>query len=246
MNENDNLNKLENETQQEYETYYEEEETKRRFPPFFLLVLITTTGVLIALGLSFSAIEFLESNETINTIISNIKGNDNKDKYIITYVENTGSYESGINLVNQFPTPDSKGKLFEGENYVYTFSLIVGKKTKNAYYELTAVPDFRNTLNPNYVKLYLEKNDEGVNMSYRKNNKVKVFTEYEKSKYEGTEGRVIYQGHITDEDIKKGKIDFVLRMWIDEDVKWSDEYNNRTFAVRVNTYAAFLKGDNHD
>ena len=71
----------------EYETYYEEEETKRRFPPFFLLILLTTVGVVFALGLSFSAISLLESNETINTIISNIKGNDNKDKYIITYVE---------------------------------------------------------------------------------------------------------------------------------------------------------------
>ena len=234
------------EKEEEIETYYEEEETKRRFPPFFPLILITTFGVLIALGLSFSAIEYLESNETINTIISNIKGNDNKDKYIITYVENTGDYEHGINLVNQFPTPDSKGKLFEGRNYVYNFSLIVGRKTKDAYYEITAVSNPGNTLNPNYVKLYLEKNGEGVNLSYRKDNKVKVYTEYSASKYPETEGKVIYQGHITDDDIKRGKIDFVLRMWVSEDAVVDNNYNNKRFAVKVNTYAAFLKGDKHE
>lgn len=250
MNEKGNLNnELENENLKEafeVENYYDEEETKRRFPPFFLLIMFTTIGVVGALSLSFSAIRYIESNETINTIISNITGNDNKDKYIITYVENVGDYENGINLVNQFPTPDAKGKMFEGRNYVYNFSLIVGKKTKDAYYELTAVPDTFNTLNPSYVKIYLEKNGSGVNFSYRNNNKVKVYTDYSESTYEGTVGKVIYKGFVTDEDIKRGKIDFKMRMWVSEDVTWSENYNNKRFAVRVNTYAAFLKGDLDD
>jgi len=246
MNEKGNLNnELDEDLSEAFEvgTYYDEEETKRRFPPFFLLVLFTTVGVVTALGLSFSAIKYIESNETINTIISNITGNDNKEKYIITYVENTGNYENGINLVNQFPTPDGVGKLFQGENYVYNFSLIVGRMTKDAYYELTVVPDNRNTLDPSYIKIYLEKNGEGVNFSYKNNNKIKVYTDYLESTYPGTVGKVIYKGFVTDEDIKKGKIDFTMRMWVSEDVTWSDSYNNRTFAVRVNTYAAFLKGD---
>lgn len=220
---------------------YEEEETKRRYPPFILLILLTTVGVVGALGLSFSAVKYLESNETINTIISNIKGDDNKDKYIITYVENSGEYESGINLVNQFPIPDNKGKLFTGNNYVYVFSLIVGRKTEGAYYELTALPNTNNTLKEEYVKLYLEKNDKPVTNSLRENGKVKVFTEYTKSEYEGTEGKVIYKGTITKEDIKKGRIDFVMRMWISEDAKVDEDFNNKKFAVKVNTYAAFLE-----
>lgn len=249
MEDNNKVNDLELEKSDKelvkYETYHDEDETKRRFPPFFLLILLTTTGVVFALGLSFSAISLLESNETINTIISNITGNDNKDKYIITYVENTGESEKGIYLVNQFPTPDSKGKRFTGKNYVYEFSLIIGKKTKDAYYELTAVPNVNNTLNPNYVKLYLEKNGSGVDLSYRPDNSIKKFTEYNFSKYEGTEGRVIYQGVVTDEDIKKGKIDFVMRMWVSDDVVVDSEYINKRFGATVNTYAAFLKGDSY-
>ena len=243
----DDKEKIENnEVESEKETidtYYEEEETNRKYPSFILLILFTTFGVLLALGLSFSAISYMQSNETINTIISIIKGeDDDKDKYIITYVENTGNYENGINLVNQFPTPDATGKLFSGENYVYNFSLIIGEKTLGAYYEITAVPDASNTLNPEFVKIYLEKNGEEVDFSYRDDKKVKVFTDYTNSEYEGTDGKVIYKAYIDEEDIKNGKIDFVMRMWVSEDAIVDTDYNNKTFAVKVNTYAAFIDG----
>ncbi len=220
-------------------TQYYVEENERKYPSFIVLLLLTTFAVIAALGLSFSTITLLEGNQTINTLISRIKGeNDDKERYIVTYVENTGPYkDKGIYLINQFPTSDSKGKLFEGENYVFHFSLLLGSKTKDVYYELTAVPNNDNTLNPKYVKLYLEKNGEGVNFSYNPNNKVKVFTDYKDSDYEETEGKVIYQDYITEADVKNKKIDFVMRMWISEDAKVDEDFMNKTFGVKVNTYA---------
>ena len=220
-------------------TEYYVEENERKYPSFIVLLLLTTFAVIAALGLSFSTITLWEGNQTINTLISRIKGeNDDKERYIVTYVENTGPYkDKGIYLINQFPTSDSKGKLFEGENYVFHFSLLLGSKTKNVYYELTAVPNSDNTLNPKYVKLYLEKNGEGVNFSYNPNNKVKVFTDYKDSDYEETEGKVIYQDFITEADVKNKKIDFVMRMWISEDAKVDEDFMNKTFGVKVNTYA---------
>ena len=220
-------------------TEYYVEENERKYPSFIVLLLLTTFAVVAALGLSFSTITLLEGNQTINTLISRIKGeNDDKERYIVTYVENTGPYkDKGIYLINQFPTSDSKGKLFEGENYVFHFSLLLGSKTKDVYYELTAVPNSDNTLNPKYVKLYLEKNGEGVNFSYNPNNKVKVFTDYKDSDYEETEGKVIYQDFITEADVKNKKIDFVMRMWISEDAKVDEDFMNKTFGVKVNTYA---------
>ena len=220
-------------------TEYYVEENERKYPSFIVLLLLTTFAVIAALGLSFSTITLLEGNQTINTLISRIKGeNDDKERYIVTYVENTGPYkDKGIYLINQFPTSDSKGKLFEGENYVFHFSLLLGSKTKDVYYELTAVPNNDNTLNPKYVKLYLEKNGEGVNFSYNPNNKVKVFTDYKDSDYEETEGKVIYQDFITEADVKNKKIDFVMRMWISEDAKVDEDFMNKTFGVKVNTYA---------
>lgn len=220
-------------------TQYYVEENERKYPSFIVLLLLTTFAVIAALGLSFSTITLLEGNQTINTLISRIKGeNDDKERYIVTYVENTGPYkDKGIYLINQFPTSDSKGKLFEGENYVFHFSLLLGSKTKDVYYELTAVPNSDNTLNPKYVKLYLEKNGEGVNFSYNPNNKVKVFTDYKDSDYEKTEGKVIYQDFITEADVKNKKIDFVMRMWISEDAKVDEDFMNKTFGVKVNTYA---------
>ena len=220
-------------------TQYYVEENERKYPSFIVLIFLTTFAVIAALGLSFSTITLLEGNQTINTLISRIKGeNDDKERYIVTYVENTGPYkDKGIYLINQFPTSDSKGKLFEGENYVFHFSLLLGSKTKDVYYELTAVPNSDNTLNPKYVKLYLEKNGEGVNFSYNPNNKVKVFTDYKDSDYEETEGKVIYQDFITEADVKNKKIDFVMRMWISEDAKVDEDFMNKTFGVKVNTYA---------
>ena len=220
-------------------TEYYVEENERKYPSFIVLLLLTTFAVIAALGLSFSTITLLEGNQTINTLISRIKGeNDDKERYIVTYVENTGPYkDNGIYLINQFPTSDSKGKLFEGENYVFHFSLLLGSKTKDVYYELTAVPNSDNTLNPKYVKLYLEKNGEGVNFSYNPNNKVKVFTDYKDSDYEETEGKVIYQDYITEADVKNKKIDFVMRMWISEDAKVDEDFMNKTFGVKINTYA---------
>ena len=487
-----NLNK-----DKKYETYYEEEETKRRFPPFILLILFTTFGVMLALGLSLAAVKYIGSNETINTLISKITGKDNKDQFIITYVENikdgsinnpkegelhiidakfykatnggsgvvtffgglmfttkttfpsksstvtyevtiknessvtkifeellynksgelkytltginkgdklkpgesrvvyvtiesTGSddypktiessaevsfsaedkslhiidakvketkgdatgevvnysglmittkttfpnqtssvtyeitikndtsgyetfyqlvynkdgdvkytltgidegytfapgeskvvyltvenngnsgnndfpktiessvsfqftpptgyvvSENGIYLINQFPTRDEVGKLFQGENYVFNFALILGQKAAGAYYEITAVPNKDNTLNPNYAKVYLEKNNKGVDMSYRNTGRVKVFTEYPDSQYEEAVGKVIYKGTVTEEEVKNGKINFVLRMWVSEDVKIDEsnmmEYAYKKFGVRINTYATFLQG----
>lgn len=220
-------------------TEYYVEENERKYPSFIVLLLLTTFAVIAALGLSFSTITLLEGNQTINTLISRIKGeNDDKERYIVTYVENTGPYkDKGIYLINQFPTSDSKGKFFEGENYVFHFSLLLGSKTKDVYYELTAVPNSDNTLNPKYVKLYLEKNGEGVNFSYKPNNKVKVFTDYKDSDYEETEGKVIYQDFITEADVKNKKIDFVMRMWISEDAKVDEDFMNKTFGVKINTYA---------
>lgn len=220
-------------------TEYYVEENERKYPSFIVLLLLTTFAVIAALGLSFSTITLLEGNQTINTLISRIKGeNDDKERYIVTYVENTGPYkDKGIYLINQFPTSDSKGKLFEGENYVFHFSLLLGSKTKDVYYELTAVPNSDNTLNPKYVKLYLEKNGEGVNFSYNPNNKVKVFTDYKDSDYEETEGKVIYKDYITEADVKNKKIDFVMRMWISEDAKVDEDFMNKTFGVKINTYA---------
>ncbi len=226
---------------------YEEEETERKGPPFILLFLFTAFSILFVLGFSFSTIKFLQDNETINSLISKITGDkdeDTKDNYVITYSETVGGAgKNGIYLVNQFPTPDSEGKKFTGSNYVYNFSLIIGSKTVGAYYEFTAVPNATNTLNPSYVKLYLQKNGSDVKDSYKNNGKIKVFTDYNESKYkEETEGVVIYSGKITEDDAKRGRIDFVMRMWISEDVRVDEEFNNKTFGVRVNTYASFTKG----
>ena len=40
----------------------DEEETKRRFPSFFLIFLFTSVGIMLALGVSLSAMSLLNGN----------------------------------------------------------------------------------------------------------------------------------------------------------------------------------------
>ena len=213
-------------------------EDKKKNPSLLLLILLTTFAVLSALGLSFSAVTLLESNETINTIISIIKGDDDKESYIITYMENSENQKNGVNLTNQFPISDTEGKLLQGSNYVFNFSLLIGKNTKDYYYEITAVPNLDNTLNSKYVKLYLQKNNQDIPFSYNNLNKVKVYSEYLNSKYSEAVGQVIYSDKITSEDIGRGRIDFVMRMWISEDAPYTDDLFNKKFGIKINTYVA--------
>ena len=96
----DKKDKIEdNNIDNEFTNLYKVKKTKTNFSGFILLTMVTTVGVLLALGLSFSAIKLMDSNETINTLISSLTGDDNEDKYIITYVESTGDLdEFGRNI----------------------------------------------------------------------------------------------------------------------------------------------------
>ena len=68
------------ESEEAYLEHIEEDDDERRGMPFFLLFLFTTIAVLFALGLSFSTINLLQNNETINSLIS-----ESKDKYIYLF-----------------------------------------------------------------------------------------------------------------------------------------------------------------
>ena len=218
------------ESEKAYLEHIEEDDDERKEMPFFLLFLLTTVAVLFALGLSFSTINLLQKNETINSLIS-----ESKDKYVITYAENINGTESSIYLINQFPIPDYQGKQFNGKNEVYNFSLLVSDNSAGLYYEFTAIPTItgNNALDEKDVKIYLTKNGKDVDFSY-KNGKVKVYTDYETSKY-GSEGVVIYSDKITEEEAAEGRIDFVMRMWVAAETEVDDDFSNKKFGVKVNT-----------
>lgn len=215
------------------------ENDERKYPPTLLFIFIIFLVGVTTFGLSYAAMNYIGSNQTINTIISNITGNDTEGRYIITYVENYGdiSPETGINLRNQYPTPDEVGKMFVGENYTYNFSLLLGNATSGSYYEISVIPNDGNTIKEEDVKIYLEKNGTGVEDSFRDNGKVKTFSDYKASKYsDEVKGKVISKGYVTDDDVKNGKINFVMRMWLSEDAETPTDY--KEFGVKVNIYAA--------
>ena len=101
-------------------------------------------------------------------------------------------------------------------------------------------PDTNKTLNPNYVKLYLTKNENEELTSTLLNGKVRTYSDYKKSTQEGVDGVVLYSDKVTKDDVEAGRINFTLRMWVSDNAIVDENFSNKTFAVKINIYAASL------
>ena len=124
---------------------------------------------MLALGLSFSAISLLNGNETINTIISNITGDDNKDKYIITYVENiNNTSENGQAMIKDDflhiisaklsdSKDESKGEVVFFGGLMLTTKNTFSKNNSSVTYEVILKND--SSSNKIFEKLLFNSND---------------------------------------------------------------------------------------
>ena len=214
------------------------------YKQYVLIILLTLIMVLGTLFLSFSVVRLLSTsrNMNYNSIIAKlppIPGDDpgQTDSFIFNYKE-MDFIGNGIYIENMFPTTDETGRAFTGEHYTFDFKLLVGKNAIDHEYEVTAVRQDISTLNPRYVKIYLESNGEPCSSVFGDNNRVKVFSEYENATVDITNEneKIIYEGKVSNRDISMGSIDFTLKMWLAEDTPMNNENSGKTFAVKINIY----------
>ena len=133
-------------------------------------------------------------------------------------------------LTNVIPTGDSDG-MISSDYLDFTVDGVVD--SEKIYYEVYIMPDSNNTLNTNYLKVYLTDQED---------NMISPITLYNSlSDSEKTGGKNIYKGLINinnDESRKTYSKDFRLRLWLDENYT---DVTAKTFEFDVNIYAYNVK-----
>lgn len=153
----------------------------------------------------------------------------------IAYVYTTDlTYGNFIYLTNQFPIKDEVGKKLEGQYKTFDFEIDYNEKAVGVEYTITLEKMNNSDLYENWVKVYLEEENDGLEECFRNNGRVKTFNEYEK--YQDNE-IILYHSTVNENDIKAGHRNFTFRMWVSEDVKVEGYYPSKTFIARVNVHA---------
>ncbi len=173
------------------------------------------------------------------TVITATTGNGKKVTCSVTvrnnvyfkFVEDNSG--KGISLKNQYPISDSEGINLNGNNSSYSFKIKVNEAAVGATYYITAVEMDGNTLNSDYVKVYLESNGAALDGITNTAGKVKTYHEYQD--YNDDE-KLLNTGTITMQDASRGYKEIKVRIWISDSFNYTSEVNNKTFAFKINVY----------
>ena len=182
--------------------------------------------VIITIGITYAVFTYTKLGTTDNTVTSGTL------KFL--YTENTG-VKTGIKLTNALPISDTQGKVLDGDNNVFDFSIeATNTGTEAIPYEVTLRKKDTSTLAEENVKVYLTDRTETQETSLLEPTKyseliqtsINVGNEIEKTIYKSSvaSGKTSYRK------------DFRLRMWIDEQSN-QDDINGKEFTAMVNVYA---------
>ena len=129
---------------------------------------------------------------------------------------------------NSYPISDDTGKVLP---YYSDFSINATTNNMGIKYEIQVVPDANNSIDPQYIKLYLtDQNDNKITS-------VLTYNNLKKAEY-NTDAKLVYTSYITETGIK----DFRLRMWIDESYNLQE---GQTFGFKIYLYAVNEKKPNY-
>ena len=182
--------------------------------------------IVVTIGITYAVFTYTKLGTTDNTVTSGTL------KFL--YTENTG-VKTGIKLTNALPISDTQGKVLDGDNNVFDFSIeATNTGTEAIPYEVTLRKKSTSTLGEDYVKVYLtDKTEtqessilEPTNFNKLSQTNVDVGSEIEKTIYNGS----------VDGNTTNYKKDFRLRMWIDETSN-QDDINGKEFTAMVNVYS---------
>ena len=192
-----------------------------------ILSIIGLIGlIIVTIGITYAVFTYTKLGTTDNTITTGTL------KFL--YTENTG-VKTGIKLTNALPISDTQGKVLDGDNNVFDFSIeATNTGTEAIPYEVTLRKKSTSTLAEDYVKVYLTDRTESTekevleptNFNKLTQTNIDVGSEIEKTIYNG----IVNGGEVS------YKKDFRLRMWIDEQSNQAD-INGKEFTAMVNVYS---------
>ena len=171
-----------------------------------LLVAISITLVT-CLGTTYAFFVYRGNGSNVSVEAGDINVKFNNDNNYLT----TGS---------SYPISDETGKVLP---YYSDFSINATTNDMGIKYEIQVVPDANNSIDPQYIKLYLtDQNDDSIT-------NVLTYNELTKAEY-NTNAKLVYTNYITETGTK----DFRLRMWIDESYALEE---GQTFGFKIYLYA---------
>ena len=184
-----------------------------------LIILSIVAFIIVIGGISFS---FFVYNKNLGDVSVNT------GEISINYSDVNGN----MSLTGIIPKSDNEGKI--STDYIdFTVDGIVD--TDKIYYELSIVPNSGNTLDTQYIKVYLTDQEDNV---------IKGVTAYDSLQVNEKEnGKRIYRETIDpnqDGTKKTYSKDFRLRVWLDEN--YSDS-TTKTFEFNVNLFAKNIEND---
>ena len=191
--------------------------------------------VLMIVGISYAAFQFIGPGSKVSTITSGIMK--------MSYTESNNI----INLQGALPTTDATGKkrLNEGEYFDFTVSSTI-QGNDNINWEIALAPtEPENMFNPDFIKMYLTELDDAGNETEIVEPTIFMSLDMEANKYtgkpaivEGTENTTqtpIFTLYSTSTNKSFSK-KYRLRMWVDESYNPQDDGGNLEFGVKVNVY----------
>ncbi len=192
-------------------------QTKKIVITIFSVVVL----VLSVIGITYAAFNYSKIGETVNTVST---GN-----IIMSYNEET----NGINIAEAEPMDDSDGKILNGEDATFDFTVTasIGPDTI-INYAITAIKEEGTNLNDEYVKVYLTSvNDEIEELAPTRISDLPLSDTVMKTGVPKGQ-RVLKQGSITKSEITN----YRLRMWISSEDDIVRGTEDQTYRLRVNVY----------
>ena len=193
-----------------------------------LLTLIAIISlIVITVGVTYAFFNYAKEGTTDNTIKTG------SITFLYTEVSGVGK---GISLTEAYPVADSIGKVQVGEGKIFDFKVTSNiSMNSNISYQVTARKKTDSTLANSAVKVYLtEVNGTEQELLLSKYSELSQTDKVDISKYDE---RILYEGTVPANTSNYEK-NFRLRMWVSDDIDFSDgSMNDKTFTLTVNVYA---------
>ena len=204
-----------------------------------LSIGLTLVLVLMIVGISYAAFQFVGLGSKVSTITSGIMK--------MSYTES----DNIINLQGTLPTTDETGKkrLNEGEYFDFTVSSTI-QGNANINWEIALEPILsKKMFNPNFVKVYLTELDDAGNETQVVEPKIFMNLYMDANEYTGKPASVkgtvegiedtieipiltLYSTSTNKSFSKK----YRLRIWVDESYNPQEDGGNFEFGTKVNVY----------
>lgn len=199
-------------------------------------MLVSIFGILslllVTLGISVAFFSYTKEGTTENSI--------KIGTMTFKYTENDG-LGNGITIADAFPMSDKEGKVQIGAGKTFDFKVESTLSRSDLEYEVVAQPTQDSTLPLDAIKFYLTDITNGTEVeiptSINSKGEIKTLDEYSDTLISNATGKTIYQETIL-KNTKGYLKEFRARMWINEDIDWSDDnYMGKTTVVKINVYA---------